>query len=161
MAALAGITAGLGLYVHIPFCARKCTYCDFPSYAGKMSLRGDYVRALAQEIAHAGELHGRPQADTVYIGGGTPTLLMPAQMHTVLSYPRPLRCPYGRFLRGQPGMVSDAMLDTLVQGGVNRPSLGAQSANAELVALGRQHPGRRWPMLCARPGGDKTRTSTS
>jgi oxygen-independent coproporphyrinogen-3 oxidase len=148
MAALAGITAGLGLYVHIPFCARKCTYCDFPSYAGKMSLRGDYVRALAQEIARAGELHGRPQTDTVYIGGGTPTLLMPAQMQTVLEaiHAAFTLSPQVEFsCEANPGMVSDAMLDTLVQGGVNRLSLGAQSTNAqELAALGRQH---TWPQV--------------
>ncbi len=140
------MSSPLGLYVHVPFCARKCAYCDFPSCAGKMGLREAYVNRLIGEITAEGERLHHPAADTAYIGGGTPTLLTPDQMERVLSAVRQaftLTNDIEFSCEANPGMVSDAMLDTLVSGGVNRLSLGAQSANAEeLKVLGRQH---TWP----------------
>ncbi len=137
----------LGLYVHIPFCAKKCAYCDFPSYAGRMGWRDRYVDRLVSEITQTGVLHAHPVAETAYIGGGTPTLLTPNQMRRVLdalnqSFPLAQDAEFS--CEANPGMVSDAMLDTLRAGGVNRLSLGAQSANAaELSLLGRQHAWRQ------------------
>ena len=72
----------LGLYVHIPFCRHKCLYCDFPSYAGLERYRDGYVQALCRDIAaspYAGE-----EADTIYIGGGTPTTLSAEQLDILL-----------------------------------------------------------------------------
>lgn len=140
------MSGSLGLYVHIPFCAKKCAYCDFPSFEGKMGLREEYVDRLVQEIVSAGEERGHPEADTAYIGGGTPTLLNPLQMQRVLAALKQAfrLAPDVEFsCEANPGMVSDAMLDVLAKGGVNRLSLGVQSANAtELALLGRQH---TWP----------------
>ena len=75
----------IGLYVHIPFCVRKCAYCDFNSYAGLEPLFAPYVRALAGEmrsrLADQGPLHVR----TLYVGGGTPTALPLSLLGDVLS----------------------------------------------------------------------------
>ncbi|HSK68457.1 MAG TPA: radical SAM protein, partial [Candidatus Limnocylindria bacterium] len=123
----------LGLYLHFPFCQSKCAYCDFPSWAGELALREAYTDALVSEIrARAGET-GRLSADTVYLGGGTPSLMEPAQMARVLAALR--ECfdvaPGAEIsCEANPGTLAPAFLDALLQGGVNRLSLGAQSAHA-------------------------------
>ena len=65
----------IGLYIHIPFCARKCNYCDFPSYSGLSSMYHDYTEALCKEISMISEKYDYPEVDTVFIGGGTPSVL--------------------------------------------------------------------------------------
>ena len=65
----------LGLYVHIPFCVRKCRYCDFASWAGRESDMAQYTDVLCKEIAQRAKECGYPAADTVFFGGGTPSLL--------------------------------------------------------------------------------------
>ena len=133
----------LGLYVHIPFCAQKCGYCDFPSYEGVMPLRAEYIEKVLEEIASRADALGHPSADTVYIGGGTPSLLQPEQIAAVLaalrrSFHLSPDCEIS--CEANPGMLSDRFLAALVRGGVNRLSLGAQSAEAPLLhSLGRQH----------------------
>src|SRR5713101_7204261 len=67
------------LYLHIPFCKHKCGYCDFNAYAGMDRLMPDYVDALERELAMARELHPFATLETVYLGGGTPSLL-PAEL---------------------------------------------------------------------------------
>ena len=133
----------LGLYLHFPFCAKKCAYCDFPSYAGEMALREPYTKALIREIAERGEGLGRPEADTVYLGGGTPSLMQPEQMAAALSQ---LRDSFSLVpdaeisCEANPGTLSERFLRTLKEQGVNRLSLGAQSADGEeLTRLGRMH----------------------
>jgi oxygen-independent coproporphyrinogen-3 oxidase len=133
----------LGLYVHIPFCAKKCGYCDFPSYEGVMPLRTRYIDKVIEEITSRADAHGHPSADTVYIGGGTPSLLQPEQIVAVLAaLRRSFHLSSGCEIscEANPGMLSDRFLAALVRGGVNRLSLGAQSAEAPLLhSLGRQH----------------------
>ena len=68
----------LGLYVHIPFCARKCAYCDFASWPDRRADMPRYTGAVCDEIARRGDVCGHPAADTVFFGGGTPSLLPPA-----------------------------------------------------------------------------------
>lgn len=130
----------LGLYVHIPFCANKCLYCDFPSWPGMMGQRESYVQALIQEIERraTGE-----KADTVFIGGGTPSLLMPDQLRRVLAA---LRRGYAMEMDAEitcemnPGMVSAAFLNMARQSGVNRISVGVQAFDDRLLGLlGRRH----------------------
>src|SRR5206468_12846192 len=70
----------LGLYVHIPFCASRCPYCDFATAPATTALRGRYLDALGREIAREGELLGRPRVRTLFFGGGTPSLLEPAEI---------------------------------------------------------------------------------
>lgn len=69
------MTVPLALYIHIPFCAKRCPYCDFNTYAGLEGLFEPYTAALVQEISQAGARRGCPPAHTVFIGGGTPTIL--------------------------------------------------------------------------------------
>jgi oxygen-independent coproporphyrinogen-3 oxidase len=131
-----------GLYIHIPFCQRKCNYCDFPSYAGMQSRYEDYVRALQSEIEAASKNHP-VRFDTVFVGGGTPTLLGANRLAGVLESCR--RCldiaPEAEVtVEANPGTVSLEELSILHTAGVNRLSLGIQSLHdAELALLGRIH----------------------
>ena len=136
----------LALYVHIPFCTAKCTYCDFNSYAGQESLMGPYAAAVAREAAlWAPQLAGR-QAETVFFGGGTPSLLPLPEMRVIVSALRE------RFdiapdaevtLEANPGTVDAAHLRGLRDLGFNRISFGVQSFHdEELRRLERVHDAR-------------------
>ena len=72
-----------GIYVHIPFCAAKCRYCDFNSYAGLSEYRESYISALCKEISEF-EFAPGSAADTVYFGGGTPTICTPGELGQAL-----------------------------------------------------------------------------
>jgi oxygen-independent coproporphyrinogen III oxidase len=127
-------------YVHIPFCAHKCGYCDFASLAGSDHLADRYLDALELEMASVGE----PQeVDTIFIGGGTPTRLDAGQLARMLAMVRRwfLLTPGGEWtVEANPGTLDEAKADVLVDGGVNRVSLGAQSFQPELLrALERNH----------------------
>src|SRR5258708_37192380 len=76
------------LYVHIPFCKHKCGYCDFNAYAGMDRLMPDYVDALERELLWARERHPFETLETVYLGGGTPSLLSAELMTRLLSFIR-------------------------------------------------------------------------
>ena len=137
----------VGLYVHIPFCVRKCLYCDFNSYAGMESLMGAYVESLVSEAALAAATAAssgeRYVARTLFLGGGTPSLLTAAQLASVLD-----ACA-GHFdwrptlettVEANPGTVDRPYLAAIRDLGVNRVSLGLQSLDeAELRSLGRLH----------------------
>ena len=133
----------VGLYIHIPFCRFKCSYCDFNAYAGMRSLYESYTRALKSEISNtqyqaANFRHPAPElaAGTIYFGGGTPSLLpLPllaeilAACRDAFSVPRDAEIS----LEANPGTVDAAYLNGLRALGVNRLSLGVQSAHqAEL-----------------------------
>jgi len=139
----------IALYLHIPFCARKCAYCDFASEAleeaGGLSAARRYVDALAVEIdrrAVSEEFDGA-RLESVYLGGGTPTILPPEWMAEVLGRLR------SRFafedgaevtIEANPGTVDQAKIAALLAAGVNRFSLGVQSFSDEtLRTLGRIH----------------------
>lgn len=131
----------IGLYIHIPFCKKKCAYCDFSSYAGREADMDAYVQKLI------GECREKSRRDvsvaTLYIGGGTPSLLPPALMEKILLAVK----EHFSFLPGaecscecNPGTVTEDFLSVLKKGGVNRLSLGAQAAQEDLLAvLGRIH----------------------
>ena len=127
-------------YVHIPFCAHKCGYCDFASLAGADHMADRYLVALEREIARV----GTPQpVDTVFIGGGTPTRLDAVQLERLLAVIRrwfPL-APGGEWtVEANPGTLDAAKVAVLADGGVNRVSLGAQSFQPDLLrALERNH----------------------
>jgi oxygen-independent coproporphyrinogen-3 oxidase len=127
-------------YVHIPFCAHKCGYCDFASLAGSDHLADRYLSALDREMAALGGPH---EVDTIFVGGGTPTRLDARQLDTLLAMIRrtfPL-APGGEWtVEANPGTLDAEKADTLALGGVNRVSLGAQSFHPELLlALERNH----------------------
>ena len=74
------------LYIHLPFCRHKCGYCDFNAYAGMDRLMPDYVEALERELAEAARTRPFARLETVYLGGGTPSLLPPPLMSRLLAF---------------------------------------------------------------------------
>ncbi len=132
------------LYIHIPFCRHRCAYCDFNTYAGQEESIPAYVEALVREIAHVGRAApGDVAIHTVFFGGGTPSLLSAVQIRAILDAIRAcfrLREGAEVTIEANPGTVTRAGLVELRQGGVNRISFGAQSANGEeLRMLERTH----------------------
>ena len=134
--------AGIGLYVHIPFCAARCPYCDFATAPARSGLRSRYLDALVTEISREGERLGRPRVATLYFGGGTPSLLEPsevARLGAALRAAFDLR-PAEATFEANPATLDRARLDAWLGLGVTRLSLGAQSLSAGgLRALGRTH----------------------
>ncbi|MBN2086577.1 MAG: radical SAM family heme chaperone HemW [Anaerolineales bacterium] len=132
-----------GLYFHFPFCLRRCRYCDFYSTERKLARIPAYVRALMREIEWTGAAGGSPCADSVFFGGGTPSLLEPGQLGRVLDRIRKsfrLDPQAEITLEANPGTVDRARLAAFRAAGVNRLSLGIQSADdGELRMLGRIH----------------------
>lgn len=139
------MTSQFGVYVHIPYCSRKCPYCDFTTYAVPRVPQEDYTAALVSEVtsyaAHE-QFDGRG-AGTVFFGGGTPSLIDPAfidQILTAIASAFPSSAPVEVTMEANPGAVSLARLSGYREAGVNRISFGAQSLNAKhLSMLGRTH----------------------
>ena len=138
----------ISLYLHIPFCHAKCHYCDFNSYAGMLGLRERYVDALLREIAYAGarSAHedGSPKrCRTIFLGGGTPSLLLPEQVDAILAAARSafaVDADAEITLEANPGTLEYGRLDQLRAVGVNRLSMGAQSFDPDLLRwMGRIH----------------------
>ena len=134
----------LGIYIHVPFCLKKCLYCDFCSYVGvDDTLRGRYVDALCRHISQYRELCSDREVDTVYFGGGTPTLLSPDQFAKIFSalHESFAILPDAEVtVECNPATADLEKLRALRRLGVNRLSIGVQSANdGELASLGRVH----------------------
>ena len=136
-------TPALGLYIHIPFCARKCPYCDFNTYAGLESLHDATVDALCIEMERWGPRLAGRTVSTVFVGGGTPTVLTAAQLERVFgAVHRCFTVDAGAEItcEANPGTVDQAKFGVLRSLGVNRLSMGVQSFQpAELHFLGRIH----------------------
>ncbi len=134
----------VSLYSHIPFCRTRCAYCDFNTYAGLGHLIDPYVTALLQEIEGIALSAPDPlTAHTLYLGGGTPSLLAPEQLQAIV---RACRTHCGLTSESEVSLEANPRtltLDKLLafrQAGVNRISLGVQSAHEqELRLLGRSH----------------------
>ncbi|MDF2564359.1 MAG: oxygen-independent coproporphyrinogen oxidase [Massilibacillus sp.] len=133
----------LGLYIHIPFCQQKCFYCDFPSYANIEDLQEDYVTALRREIAAQGGIFSAYVVDTIYIGGGTPTVLSAKLLKQIIAEVKQafvISPEIEWTIEVNPGTVDGEKLTTLFQNGVNRLSFGVQSFNDHLLkGIGRIH----------------------
>ena len=129
------------LYIHIPFCKKKCGYCDFVSYAGKDELIDKYVAALCDEIKELAA--GNWQLATIFLGGGTPTLLAPRHFDNILSLLIMITNINNEIeitTEANPGTANLAKLKALRELGINRLSIGAQSFNDQhLKTLGRIH----------------------
>jgi oxygen-independent coproporphyrinogen-3 oxidase len=127
-----------GVYVHIPFCASKCEYCAFAAWTDRDHLIESYLAALRTEIDRAvGD--GMPAASTIFVGGGTPTLVPAAGLAAVIEA-IPAEEDAEITVECNPDDVSVEMLGTYRAAGVNRVSLGVQSMSAHvLAALGRTH----------------------
>lgn len=136
----------ISVYLHIPFCVQRCSYCDFNTYAGLDNLISPYVKALCSEIESLGENlpeNYHTKIHTIYFGGGTPSLLSPRDVEKILTS---LERYFGIgedpeiSLEANPGTLTLVKMKDFVSLGVNRLSLGFQSANEpELRLLGRTH----------------------
>ncbi len=142
---MAGRKDGIGLYLHIPFCERLCRFCAFVTQGHQDDRAVAFVADLLKEIelaGHAGIVRGR-LVETLYVGGGTPTMLSPAQLLTILDACRRLFnvAPAAEItIEANPLGVDQRTLCALRAGGVTRISFGAQSFDdAELAASGTPH----------------------
>ncbi len=133
----------LGIYLHIPFCAKKCAYCDFLSAPAEREVQRAYVDAMKEEIRQSRELGEGFEVSTVFFGGGTPSLLPGDWLIEILEELR----SWFTFLpeaeitaECNPGTLDPEKLEAYGRAGINRLSLGLQSArNEELRLLGRIH----------------------
>ncbi len=136
-----------GIYVHVPFCTRRCDYCDFYVTVGRGDQIGRYAARLVEEIRSAGERPGEESVivDSLYLGGGTPSLLSPEQVEGILD-----ACRAGFdvepgaevTLEANPEGIDAVRLEGWLESGVNRLSIGLQSTrDATLKARGRLHTG--------------------
>jgi len=132
-----------GIYIHIPFCRSRCSYCDFATGMYNAAVAEQYVQSLVTEIESWGEVEPPANVDTIYFGGGTPSLLSPAQLEKLL------RAVRQRFtvsaaaevtLEINPGSATPETLYSFRSLGINRASFGAQTFHdGELARLGRSH----------------------
>jgi len=138
-----------GVYVHVPFCLTRCHYCDFVTYTGMEGLRRPYAAALLEEATLAAAALGPepPVLTSVFVGGGTPTLLPPGDLARLLARLREvLAFASGAevTVEANPETVDAAMAEGLAGAGVTRVSMGAQSFDDRvLAALGRVHDAAR------------------
>lgn len=132
-----------GVYIHIPFCRSRCSYCDFATGLYETELAERYVRAVVSEIFQTREINRSRAIDTIYFGGGTPSLLSPAQADCILTAVNDCFevAPNTEVtMEMNPGSVSREGLSAFRRLGINRASFGAQTFDdAELAKLGRAH----------------------
>ncbi len=133
----------LGVYVHWPFCKSKCPYCDFNSHVRDGVEQARWREALLKELEHAArEAPGR-RVETIFFGGGTPSLMAPETVAAVIARTRALWDQAGEVevtLEANPTSVEASRFATLAEAGVNRVSLGVQALDAAaLKFLGREH----------------------
>ena len=153
----------LGLYLHIPFCSSICNYCNFNRGLFEAGLKDRYVRALEREIAAA----GRGEAvDTIYFGGGTPSLLEPPEIGALIDACRgafDVRGDVEITLETNPETSSSDRMRGFWEAGVNRVSFGVQSLkDSELRRLGRVHSAARARgTRCRKRGARASTTSAS
>ncbi len=129
----------LGIYIHVPFCIRKCPYCDFYSCENSLHKRDAYVQAVCRNLRHYGD---GTAVDTIYFGGGTPSLLTPLHIEEILytaGEAFTLREPEIT-MEVNPGAVTEDILIEYRRAGVNRISIGVQDLHDDaLKSLGRLH----------------------
>lgn len=131
------------LYIHIPFCKKKCAYCDFASYSGRERDTARYVLAVLEEIRSAGRKYGRIPMHTAFFGGGTPSLLTGEQIADIVAAAKDafdFADDAEWTLEANPGTVSLAQLECAACAGINRISFGMQAKQDRLLRLiGRIH----------------------
>lgn len=132
----------ISLYIHIPFCAQKCLYCDFPSFARKDHLRKAYIEALNKEIISLREKHNNLEINTIFIGGGTPSVLEANELECLLKEVAKLNMAKNieYSMECNPGNLTEEKLEVMKKYGVNRISMGLQAKQDNLLkGLGRIH----------------------
>ena len=129
----------IGVYVHIPFCKKKCDYCDFISYCNKDNLIEDYVQAVKAEIQTQ---NIKPEITTIYIGGGTPSYIDSKYIIEILEKIKEKNVSSNAeiTIEVNPGTVTKEKLEDYIKNGINRISIGLQTTNDELLKqIGRIH----------------------
>ena len=133
----------LGLYIHVPFCDGKCPYCDFYSSRGSEAQMDAYVEGMKRAVSRWGVRLSAPEVDTVYFGGGTPSLLGATRLSTLLAAVKssfPVEENAEITVECNPRSSSGELFTRLRQNGFNRLSVGVQSfCEEELIVLGRRH----------------------
>ena len=134
----------LSLYLHIPFCQYRCSYCDFNTYTSLGDLKALYADALCQEIQQVGRsAANRYHAETIFFGGGTPSLMSATQIRSIMETIQahfPLSPQAEVTMECNPETINQDYLRKIRTTGINRLSFGAQSAvGTELQTLGREH----------------------
>jgi oxygen-independent coproporphyrinogen-3 oxidase len=132
-----------GIYIHIPFCKSRCSYCDFATGIYQTEIAERYVEALLRDIEITRQRQPSTPVDTIYLGGGTPSMLSAQQIESILET---VRASFDVVSAAEitmeinPGSVTVAGLKDFRSAGINRASFGAQTfADAELARLGRAH----------------------
>lgn len=132
-----------GIYIHVPFCRHKCTYCDFTSFPDKIDYAEAYMACLYKEIKMRGEELKDREFDTVYFGGGTPSYIPPKLILGAMNQIRKcfrLKKDAEITLELNPGTIGEKKVETYLQAGINRFSIGLQTAiDSQLEDLGRIH----------------------
>ena len=132
------MTAPFGVYLHIPFCSRRCDYCAFATWSDRHHLQDAYLDALAAEIAREVE-SGMPAATSVFVGGGTPSLVDPVRLAQIVAS-IPVTDGAEITIECNPESVTEAHIASYVAARADRLSFGVQSLSAEvLLSLGRDH----------------------
>jgi oxygen-independent coproporphyrinogen-3 oxidase len=136
-----------GLYIHIPFCERKCHYCDFTSVAGNKDLMDRYVGYLLRELSLASSTYGKPNIGTVFIGGGTPSVLHEDDISRIMDGVRSnftLDSNAEVTIEINPGTLTIEKAKSYRESGINRASVGIQSMNDGILKrIGRIHTGEQ------------------
>jgi len=138
-----------GVYISVPFCRTKCSYCNFASDVFSKSAYENYVARIVEDITNAPRLSAEfgcafdEQVDSIYLGGGTPSILESGQLLRIFEAVRgqfAVRSDAEITVECAPGTLTDGLIDTLLRVGVNRVSLGVQSfVDKEAQSVGRQH----------------------
>jgi oxygen-independent coproporphyrinogen-3 oxidase len=126
------VSAVSHLYVHVPFCAHRCGYCDFVTLVGRRDEHTGYVDALMRELELERELLLGERVETIFLGGGTPTFLAPRELERLLAA---LPAAEEVTVEANPETVTPRLAMSLRDGGVTRVSLGAQSFQSHLLAV--------------------------
>ena len=133
----------ISIYIHIPMCVKKCAYCDFTSFSGRLNQRDAYTDAVCREMREQAAFFGARKVNTVFFGGGTPTLMTGGQIRQMMDTLRACfdLAPDAEItMEGNPGTLSAENLEAYRAAGVNRLSLGVQSMDDGLLAgIGRIH----------------------
>lgn len=133
----------ISIYIHIPMCVKKCAYCDFTSFSGRLNQRDAYTDAVCREMREQAAFFGARRVNTVFFGGGTPTLMTGGQIRQMMDTLRACfdLAPDAEItMEGNPGTLSAENLNAYRAAGVNRLSLGVQSMDDGLLAgIGRIH----------------------
>ncbi len=134
----------LSIYVHLPFCSSRCGYCDFNTYTGYDHLKDSYIDALVGEVTSVSKgLENTEIVRTIYFGGGTPSLFLPGQLEKIIhsiceNFQSSSRMEIS--IEANPTCLTEEYMKSLADIGINRLSLGMQSASEEdLRVLGRKH----------------------